>query len=80
MLEVTQIHNEQTIWDSTRVLLLHLYGMNPYIKKKPRTVTEVFKLPWDKKARDSKQTVEEQLLILKGIHAKHSRKKDKGRK
>jgi len=75
----------QTPWEVARVLLLHLYNMNPNIKKPPKTVGKVFQVPWDKnKGKEEGQSLEEMAAALQSIHGtskkKINRKKVKLRK
>ena len=69
----------QTPWEVARVLLLHLYNMNPNIKKPPKTVGKVFQVPWDKNKGkgDDEQSIEEMQTMLKTIHASNKKKINK---
>ena len=69
----------QTPWEVARVLLLHIYNMNPNIKKPPKTVEKVFRVPWDKNKGkgDDEQSIEEMQTMLKTIHASNKKKINK---
>ena len=75
-LKVVVESNTRTAWETTRVTLLHLYGMNPHIKKKPKTVYDVFKLDWDKQEIKI-QTTEEMTVAVMAIHRAFQKKPNK---
>lgn len=61
---------EYNTWESTRVLLLHLYNMNPYIKRKIKRSHDLFELPWDNRIKKevNQQSIEEMKQMLIAIH------------
>jgi len=49
-------------WEAMRLQTLHLYQMNPHIKKehRPKHGTDLFTFPWDSKIPPKKQEVVKQ--------------------
>lgn len=66
------------MWEVGRIHLQHMYAMNPYVKKKPKTVQQVFKLSWDSKKPSGEQSVENMKNVLIAIHESQKNKKTKG--
>jgi len=64
----------QNMWEMSRNTLLHLYRMNPYVKKKPKKATEVFNLRWDRQM-DEQQSAESMKKVLLAIHESQKNKK-----
>lgn len=64
----------QNMWEVSRNNLLHLYRMNPYVKKKPKKATDVFELRWDRQVTQE-QDVESMKKVLLAIHESQKNKK-----
>ena len=43
--------------------------MNPYIKKKPKKITDIFKLSWDKPIEQKPQDLKSMKKALKNIYS-----------
>jgi len=59
------------IWESTRVKIWYDYQLNPYVKKRPIRVQDIFTLSSDgmgKQKEKTPQTVEEMKAILTFLH------------
>ena len=62
----------KTMWETTRANVYFMMNMTPELKKKPKEVTDAFRLGWDKEEKG--QSVEQMAQALKGI-AKSTKKK-----
>ena len=68
----------QTLWDSTRVHIMFDQLGNPYLKKRPKRVTDVLKFRWDSERKEQAQTVDDMKAILTALHvANYVNKKGK---
>lgn len=68
----------KTAWETVRALIFYLYNMNPYVKKRPKKLTDIFKLDWDKdkKKEVPEMSLQEMKQKLKIIYKVFNKKKN----